>query len=247
MIDVIKKVYKYVTKNDYKDWSYRKYSFNLFFCESTDGNLPWNYQVWDKHIEPLIDEILKQSPEYKNTGIRVLKYQKQGDSNYYKDLKLGRLRWDKKSHEKWTVREEDNIHFDQFELWTPIWTICERLDFPPDIFIKIENEKKINDNRDKQFDVFMILAIATDLNIEYKDMIVELSKRMGSLKTVSQIRKWSKSNKDKNWTFHNWIQDTWTNGIYKGQSLHDFDFDKIVFEPYWEIVYDGEKVQIDDI
>jgi len=239
LIEGVKKAYKYLTKEDLKDWSKRQYHFYLFYCEATDRHFPWDYKTWNGHIHPIIDEILKKSPEYKNTALRVLKYQKQPGSEYYQDLKLGRLRWDEKSHEKWTVQDDNNIYFQHCELWAPIWTNCEKNGSPPDIFVTIENEDNFNKNRNRQFDLFVVVAIATDLKVDNKDVIVELSKKLNSKRTVYHIRKWSEGKKDnnKNWKFPNWIQDTFSNGIYREKSLHDFNFNDIVFEPYWETIY----------
>jgi len=238
----IKKAYTYLTEENSKDFLKRKYGFYLFFGETEDNQLPWKNDIWDSQIEPLIDKILVKSPDYKNTGIRVLKYQKQPNSDCYKDLKLGRLRWEKKSHEKWTVQNENDILFQHFELWTPIWTMCEKSSFAPDIFITINNEEDFTKNKDRQFNVFAVLAIATDLNADCKEAILELSKKLHSKKTVFQTRKWSegKKDKEKNWIFHNWIQDTFSNGIYRDGNLHNFNFKDIVFEPYWETVYESE-------
>jgi len=239
IVEGIKKVYQNLIEDNLKDWSRRQYHFYLFFCETANENLPWNYKIWTEQIEPFIDKILVKSPEYKNTGIRVLKYQKQPNSEYYQDLKLGRLRWDKKSHEKWTVRDDNEIFFKHFELWTPIWTKCEKDSSAPDIFITIENEDNFNKNNNRQFDVFVVLAVAADLEVDCENEIIELSRKLNSKQTVSHIRKWSEGKRDnnKNWKFHNWIQDTFSNGIYREKSLHDFNFNDILFEPYWETIY----------
>lgn len=237
----ISKAYKYLTEENSKDFLKRKYGFYLFFGETEDKQLPWNNDIWNREIEPLIDKILVKSPDYKNTGIRILKYQKQPNSDYYKDLKLGRLRWDKNSHEKWTVHNDNDIFFQHFELWTPIWSLCEKSNSAPDIFIKINNEEDFIKNAGRQFNVFAVLAIATDLNTDCKEVIVELSKKLRSKKTVFQVREWSegKKDKEKNWIFHNWIQDTFSNGIYRNGNLHNFNFKDIVFEPYWVTVYES--------
>ena len=240
VIGGIKKAYKYLTDENSKDWSKRKYDFYLLLGETKDQQFPWTNEIWHEQIEPLVDKLLEKSPEYKNTGIRVLKYQKKPNSEYYQDLKLGRLRWDKKSHDKWTVQEDKDLYFKHFELWTPIWTKCEKTSSAPDIFVLIENEEDFNKSNTRQFNTFIVLAIATDLNADCRDTIIELSKKTGSKRTVFHTRKWSegKKDKDKNWTFHNWIQDTFSNGIYRETSLHNFKFNDIVFEPYWETVYE---------
>ncbi len=51
VIERIKKAYEYLTEDNSKDWSKREYHFYLFFCEATDQNFPWNYRMWNEHIE----------------------------------------------------------------------------------------------------------------------------------------------------------------------------------------------------
>jgi len=65
----------------------------------------------------------------------------------------------------------------------------------------------------------------------------ELSEKINSKATILKTRRWDKPENAGNWTFVNWIQDTFTNGIYKGKNLHSFDFDKLEFEPIWEVIY----------
>jgi hypothetical protein len=236
----IKKVYNYLTEENSKDFTKRKYYFYLLFGETKNLQFPWKKDVWDQHVQSLIDRILVKSPEYKNTGIKVLNYQRQPNSEYYKDLKLGKLRWDSKSHDKWTIKNDNDIIFQNFQLWTPIWTICDKSNSAPDIFITINNESDFTQKADRQFNVFAIIAIATDLNVDCRETIIDLSKQLHSKRTVLQTRKWSEGKKDnhKNWTFNNWIQDTFSNGIYRQTSLHNFNFKDIVFEPYWETIYE---------
>lgn len=240
--DKSKKMLDYLTESSSKGFLERNYNFYLFFGETENKKFPWKNDIWSEQIQPLIDKILVISTEYKNTGIRVLKYEQKPNSEYYKDIKFGRLRWDNKSHKKWTVHNENDNFFQHFELWTPIWTICEKNNSAPDIFISINNEENFAKNADRQFNAFVVLAIAADLKADLREVIIELSKKFFSKRTVVVTRKWSegKRDKDENWTFHNWIQDTYSNGIYKGKSLHSFNFKDIVFEPYWKTVYEWE-------
>ena len=65
----------------------------------------------------------------------------------------------------------------------------------------------------------------------------ELSERINSKATILKTRRWGKPEKAGNWTFVNWIQDTFSNGIYKEKNLHSLEFDKLEFEPIWEVIY----------
>lgn len=128
-------------------------------------------------------------------------------------------------------------YFLNFELWTPIWTICEKRQSPPEIFITISNERDFEDKREIQFGYFIVVAIAKNLKLNSKPILKELSERINSKVTIYKTRRWGKLEKAGNWTFVNWIQDTFSAGIYKGQSLHSIDFTEIEFEPTWEVIY----------
>lgn len=236
--------YQHLTTTNTKEWCVRRFRFYLILGDVQDDGFPWLKTAWSNDYEPLLSQLLQKSPEFKNTGIRVLEYKKaSGVPNYYSVLKLGRLKWDTKSHHKWTVDDNIDIKFNQFESWTPIWTICDRTSSAPDIFILIQNQQ---DSKQRfsplQFNVFVVIAVAEDLNVDCDSIVIDFSKRINAKRAIAHSRLWSTGKKDKedNWTFLNWIQDTHSNGIYKGQSPHNFKYEDIVFEPYWETIYRRE-------
>lgn len=238
--NTIKKAFKYLTEKPLPDWTTRKYNFYLIFGKTDDESAPWNSKMWIEEIEPIIDKILDKSPEYKHTGVKAHKHQKQGGSNHLEQVKTGRLGWSQKSHERWTTGNEENIIFEDLEIWTPNATKCEKIQSPPDIYVKIENEGYYFRDRDLQFNVFAIVAIATDLKVDCNSLITGLSEKLNAKRTVYRIRKWNKDKGDKNWNFPYWIMDTVSNRIYRAGNLHDIDFSEVVFEPYWQTVYNND-------
>jgi hypothetical protein len=224
-------------------FSNRKYEFYLIFGKITENHELWRRETWTTVYEPIFRRILELSPEFEKTGIRVLEYGKKEETDQYmSEIKLGRLKWNKKSHDKWTLDQEDKRFFNHFESWTPIWTICEKTDKSPDIYISIWNEKYLGEEKHYEFDIFVTIAIAEDLQVQTKEHIQELSRLLQSRRTVFNIRTWGrgKQDKEKGWEFINWIQDTSSFGIYKkGKTLnlHDTKFETIEFEPYWETLY----------
>jgi len=226
-------------------WDNRRYDFYLIFGQSEESKSPWIKSNWEIGFEPYFDSLIKQAETSKGTGIRAIKYKAEKkiakkdnkEFIYHSEIKLGRLRWDIKSHEKWTILNSVDNYFLEFELWTPIWTVCEKRDSPPDIFIKISNERDFENKRDIQFGYLIVVAIAKDLKIDSKPILKNLSEKINSKATVLKTRKWGKPEKSGNWTFANWIQDTFSNGIYKGQNLHSFDFNELEFGQAWEVLY----------
>jgi hypothetical protein len=226
-------------------WDNRPYDFYLIFGDSEESRSPWLKSNWQVNFEPYFDSLINQIETSKETGIRVVKYnlekriaKKDGkEFTYHSEIKLGRLRWDSQSHEKWTTLKDSDNYFLNLEVWTPIWTNCEKRNSPPDFFISITNEKDFENKRHVQFGYFIVVAIAKNLNIDSKPILAELSAKINSKVTILKTRKWGKPEKSGNWTFVNSIQDTFSNGIYKGQNLHSFDFNELEFEPAWEMIY----------
>jgi len=226
-------------------WDNRPYDFYLIFGQNKESKFPWIKSNWKSNFEPYFDLLLQQTETYKQTGIRVTKFtaekrtakKDKKEFIYHSEIKLGRLRWDLKSHEKWTMFDNADNYFQSFELWTPIWTVCEKKGSPPDIFISISNENDFENKRQTQFGYFIVIAVAKNIKIDSKQIIRELSEKINSKITILKNRKWGRPEKAGSWTFVNWIQDTFSNGIYKGVNLHSIDFDELEFEPIWKVIY----------
>ena len=230
------------------DWNNRKYHFYLIFGVNNPEKEPWMENEWFNNFEPLFSKIIEASSSKNDTGIRVLEMIKENENEkYYKECKLGRLKWDKKSHEKWTLKNNDKRTFLHFASWTPIWTICEKNNTPPDIYISIWNEySKLPKEYqlEYQFNTFVTITIAENIGNLPTELLEELSKKFNSKKTVYNKRTWGKGKHDEKnqWKFINSIQDTNSHGIYtnekiKGLNIHTIKFEEIEFEPYWEIKY----------
>nr|WP_199000939.1 hypothetical protein [Flavobacterium sp. ASV13] len=224
-------------------WDNRKYHFYLLFADTTKGNEPWSKTVWTKQVQPILDKIIKKSKYYDKTGLGVLAYTPKLKSEYFDEVKFGKLRWDEKSFEKWTVTEANKeIQFEHFDCWTPMRTVCGKIDSAPDIYIAISNEQN-HPIKDKiKFDILMIIAIAEEIDFKGLDEITELSKVLNAKRTVYRKRRWGSVHdpeKNAQWSFINSIQDTSAFGIYKAETLdiHDTKFEDLKFEPYWTTIY----------
>lgn len=236
--------YDNLTKSD-KSWKNREYDFYLIFGDNDESKCPWLKSNWYSDFEPYFDTLINQIEAKLETGIRVNKYKSENKTTkkdnkefiYHSKMKLGRLKWDNKSHDNWTEEINENNHFEHFELWTPIWTVCEKRNIPPDLFISISNEKSLNNPNKIQFNYFIVVAIAKNLKIDSKSLMLELSQKSNVKVTVLKHRRWGMPQKGKKWKFVNWIQDTVTSEIYEGKNLNNINFNEIQFEPFWEIIY----------
>lgn len=237
------RIYDNLTNAD-SGWD-RKYDFCLIFGQTEETKSPWKSNIWKSDFEPYFDLLIKQTENLKENGIKVLKYNVENriskknnkEFKYHSEIKLGKLKWDEKSHDKWTIADRIDNQFLNFEFWKPIWTICDKKQMPPDIFITISNERDINNKRNIKFGYFIVIAIAKNLNIDFKPILSDLSEKINSKATIVKTRRWSKPEKAGDWTFGNSIQDTFSNGIYKSQDVHNFEFDQLNFEPEFEIIY----------
>jgi hypothetical protein len=231
-------------------WHKFEYHFYLVFGEKISGKEPWLEGEWINNFEPLFNKIIEISSYKNDTGLRVLEYKKEQETDkYYKEYKLGRLKWDRKSHEKWTLKNNDKRIFHHYQSWTPLWTICEKNDRPPDVYIAFSDERSIYGNDPLQFDILVIIAISVETGNIPKEIIIELSKLFKSKRTVYNKRTWGngKNDEDKKWAFQNSIPDTFSGQMYKESgwkiinesktNMHTINFNDIKFEPYWEIIY----------
>lgn len=243
LIDKLSCFYDKLTNAD-SDWKNRTYDFYLLFGDENESQSPWLKSNWNSNFKPYFEAILNQVRNNNETGIRVNKYktekrvsQKENEEFiYHSKIKLGRLKWNGESHDKWTIENENEEYFQSFELWSPIWTVCEKRQVPPEIFISISNERNFDNLSEVQFGYLGVIAIAKNLNIDAKSILSDLSKKVNAKATIVKRRKWGMPEKEGKWTFGNGIQDTFSNSIYK-KDLHFVNFNEVEFEPIWEIIH----------
>jgi hypothetical protein len=225
----------------------RSYHYYLIFGENRHGKEPWLENEWVNNFEPLFDEVIGISPYKKDTGLRVLEYVKKNETDkYYKVYKTGKLSWNKKSNEKWTLKADDKRVFAHFAAWTPRWTICDKIKKMPDIYFSFSNESYSGLEKSLQFDTMVTIAISKEFGKLNDEIIEKLSKKFNSKRTVYVEKSWFSGKIDENnkWSLKDWIDCMSSrNGIYmetkklRSLSMHIIEFDKIEFEPYWEIIY----------
>jgi hypothetical protein len=201
-------------------WNKRTYHFYLIFGKNIIGKEPWLEDEWFNKFEPFLKKIIEISPSQKDTSLRVLEYAKKNESDkYYKEYKLGRLKWDEQSHKKWTLKNNDARVFAHFESWTPTWTICDKNHLSPDIYLSFWNEGRVYQTR--QFDTLVTIAITDEIGNLPNEIITGLSKAFNAKRTVYNKRKWGEGKKDDNgkWSFINSILYTHSLGIYKDKEI----------------------------
>lgn len=229
-------------------WKSRKYHFYLVFADIKAGEAPWERDVWITYTRPIFDEILKQSPYYDQIGLSSVQYVPASDSKYFDEMMFETLHWNVVSDEKWTLPPSEQRLFVNLNCWTPKQSTCEQNNQAPDVYFSIQNERGFADNKKTKFDLFIVVAIAEDLNMNGREQLKKLSGILNAKKTVHLTRPWegSHAKETEMWEFLNSIQNTTTLGIYKGSTLniHDHLFDDLVFQPYWEVVYEKDAASV---
>jgi len=105
-------------------------SYDLFvFLIRPEVPPPWSAEKWRGIVSEM--ELLADPQLLKAAGIRSLQH----EIEPYRNVSFGALNWNEKSHTKWTHTAETRTVFVHAELWAPRWTICEREDQPPQIFM----------------------------------------------------------------------------------------------------------------
>lgn len=93
----------------------------------------WNAAQWTPFAASL-DGLMAQARG--KAGVRSHQYNPKG-----KPISFGRLGWDEKSHAKWThTAATTQARFMTVEAWAPTWTLCEKDDQAPDVFLALANE-----------------------------------------------------------------------------------------------------------
>lgn len=215
-----------------------RYRFYLVFSTNEKGRTPWHKSEWYSRVEPVLQRLISASAHRKDLSIKVQSVE--DDKPYFKDIKHGRLGWKKESFDKWTLSDESKAIVCEVEIVVPRHSVCERMEMNPDIFISMQTENPLSTRTGMaqfHFDVFTVVAVKADLDLDHQSQMVEFSKAMNAEITIYRNRSWDSGLKRGNWTFSNGIMGTWTNGIYKGRSLHEFDLSELQFEPVFEVIY----------
>jgi hypothetical protein len=117
--------------------AFHDHEYDLYAILASSGESPvWTFDQWQKVTKIIEPVTISQRGK---SGIRVT----QLDSNQ-RGIKFGRLSLTAESNEKWThnspIVDSRNWLFLDVEIWSPIWTICERQKKAPDFFLSVFNE-----------------------------------------------------------------------------------------------------------
>jgi hypothetical protein len=198
----------------------------------------WRWEVWRRFL-PSIDPLIHASRG--KPAVRSTQYL----PNQAGEVKFGRLGWKEADHQKWCHGSPANKgvskswSFLSLEAWAPAWTVCERENLAPDVFLSIADESLGGGFRkDLLFNPVVILAVVSELARRQPTEVaaaVSALRELGSAKLVGyQRRPWGKAFGSAGFT--NSIQDLAVSGLFKPGPRHKGEFGFHLFADNWEPV-----------
>ena len=164
-------------------------------------------------------------------GVRSPQYNPKG-----KPIPFGRLGWDAKSHAKWThTPATTEARFMSLEAWAPTWTICEKDDQAPDLFLAMANESLLGlAGKTLQFSQRLVCAIATDMGPEaaatLRLSLAQLAAQQEAVVFAHTQRQWGRAAYG---GFTGAIQDMLIGGLFQPDDPHARPLDAATFRETW--------------
>ena len=153
-----------------------------------------------------------------------------------KSIPFGRLGWDAKSHAKWThTPATTEARFMSLEAWAPTWTICEKDDQAPDLFLAMANESLLGlAGKTLQFSQRLVCAIATDMGPEatasLRLSLAQLAAQQNAVIFAHTQRQWGRAAYG---GFTGAIQDMLIGGLFQPDDPHARPIDAATFREPW--------------
>ena len=168
-------------------------------------------------------------------GVRSHQYNPKG-----KPIPFGRLGWDAKSHAKWThTAETSEARFMSLEAWAPTWTVCEKDDQAPDLFLALANESLLGlAGKHLQFSQRLVCAIATDMGPEaaatLRQALAQLAAQQDAVVFARTHRQWGRASPYGGFTAA--IQDMLIGGLFQADDPHARPLDDAAFQDAWTLL-----------
>ncbi|HEX7019407.1 MAG TPA: hypothetical protein VF159_05330 [Gemmatimonadaceae bacterium] len=154
----------------------------------------WAQPTWSDAL-PALDVLVGLSGV--PVAVRSIQSER-GDAR--RQLRLGRLTWAAKSHDRWVHGAPDATvngtarDFFFTEIWAPSWNSCDKEAGAPFLFISIENPHLLGEARDDQFNQLVHVALPRALALAHRDTVSEairqLASAVASALTVCRVTPW---------------------------------------------------------
>jgi hypothetical protein len=198
----------------------------------------WHWKVW-KRFSPAIDPLIQAARG--KPAVRSTQYL----PNRAGEVKFGRLGWKESDHQKWSHGSPTNKEaseswsFLSLEVWAPVWTVCERENLAPDVFLSIADESLGGGYcQDLMFNPVVVFAAVSAFAQGHPSAVsavVSALRELTAAKLVGyQRRPWGKALGSVGFT--NSIQDLAVSGLFKPGPRHKGEFGFHLFADRWEPV-----------
>jgi len=173
-----------------------EYNVYLILNKSTELKIH-DWEQWKKCFEELNGVIGNHSEKM---NIRTC----QSFLGSSKWLSFGRMVWSEKNNIKWTSKYKsgenkiENLEFSDTEFWAPSWTICDKENISPSIFIKVDTSE--NGLLKEYFDETILIAVKKDNPIIEIDLIKRIFEKLDGNYLIKGVRQWGKEASENSWT-----------------------------------------------
>ena len=201
-----------------------------------EASLLWGWKVWQRFL-PAIDPLIQAARG--KPAVRTTQYL----PNQAGEVKFGRLGWKESDHQKWSHGSPTNKaaskswSFLSFEMWAPTWTICQRENLAPDVFLAIANESLSGGYRQELlFNPIVVFAVVSKLveqhPSEVSAVVLALQGLLSAKLAGYQRRPWGKAFGSAGFT--NSIQDLVVSGLFRPGPRHKGEIGFHLFADKWK-------------
>lgn len=190
----------------------------------------WGAAQWTPFAASL-DGLMAQAGARGKAAVRSHQYNPKG-----KSIPFGRLGWNAKSHAKWThTPATTQARFMSLEAWAPTWTVCEKDDQAPDVFLALANESLLGRaGKSLQFGQRLVCAIATDMGsaaaATSRQSLMQLAAQQEAVVFAHTQRQWGRAAYG---GFTGAIQDMLIGGLFQPDDPHARPLDAATFREAW--------------
>jgi hypothetical protein len=197
----------------------------------------WTEPRW-KLIADVLDPLMQKARD--RAAVRSSQLRKGPGSPNQRSISFGRIGWNPQGHKKWvhSASANNTNEFILAEAWAPSWTVCERENRAPDVYVTVRNHQYVQ-GEPVTFNPILILAVglnADDSIIATAQASADaLSNILKSVLRVRCVRPWGIRRGLIFGVYTDVIGHLHTVGLFKPGPLNDRPPSVEMFKSKWEV------------
>jgi len=222
--------------------AYYAKEFDVYVLLGAPGVTPWQWQAWAE-IEPLLSPFVcsaRGKPLLRST-------QTSGTVEQNRAVTFGRMGWEAKAHERWTVGSHsidlvaNPRTFISTEAWAPSWNVCEKFREAPDFYLHLMAASPRNKvDLESQFDSILVVALQASspdvVRAELRTAMASVALLLRSPLAVTKRRPWGFASGAMG-GFRDAIQDFGVGrGLFKNSDPQTAPLTQNTFAEAWEVL-----------